>query len=163
MKKMVVLFSLLVFASFLLFGCESPEPNLTLYTITFNSNEGSPVASITQGKDTNINKPTDPTKDGFTFDGWYMNANLTTPVTWPHPLTGNVTFYAKWSENASVTYYTIIWEVNGQTVETDANVLQGAIKRIKHNFLKRLDNTPSNSIQMVDQVYHLSHKIMELS
>lgn len=120
MRKYLILFALLFYASFLLFGCSDSEE----FTITFNSNGGSPIASVTDVKDTRVSKPTDPTKDGFNFDGWYIDTSLTSAVTWPYTLTSDVTFYAKWV--SSVTY-TIIWEVNGVAVETDTNVPEGTI------------------------------------
>jgi len=67
------------------------------YTVSFDSNGGSAVNAITQNYGTQVAKPTDPTKTGHTFDGWYSDSGLTTAVTWPHTLTADVTFYAKWS------------------------------------------------------------------
>ena len=43
-------------------------------TLTFNSNGGSPVTAITQAFGTTVNAPTDPTKTGYTFAGWYNEA-----------------------------------------------------------------------------------------
>ena len=51
------------------------------YTITFNSNGGSSVSSIMQDYATTVSKPTDPTKVGYTFAGWYINSSLTTAYT----------------------------------------------------------------------------------
>ena len=71
--------------------------NPNQYTITFVSNGGSEVASITAGYQTGINKPDNPTKEGYAFGGWYTDNN-----TFEHeydfttmPLNG-ITLYAKW-------------------------------------------------------------------
>ncbi|NLW47728.1 MAG: InlB B-repeat-containing protein, partial [Firmicutes bacterium] len=58
--------------------------NITLYakwneifTVTFNANGGSSVAALDIVDGGKATKPTDPTKPGFTFDGWYKEAALT--------------------------------------------------------------------------------------
>ena len=43
------------------------------YTITFDSNEGTAVTSITQDYNSDIIKPTNPTRTGYSFAGWYLN------------------------------------------------------------------------------------------
>jgi uncharacterized repeat protein (TIGR02543 family) len=74
--------------------------NLVKYSITYNLNEGTmPAAATTYNTGSaTITLPT-PTKDGYTFDGWYNNAEFTgTAVTEiPAGSTGNRTFYAKWN------------------------------------------------------------------
>ncbi len=79
------------------------------YTVSFNSNEGTSVASITLDFNSIIAKPADPTKTGYTFSGWYYDSGLTSAVTWPYTLATNVTFYAKWTINQ----YTVLFNSNG--------------------------------------------------
>lgn len=85
--------------------------NLTIYakwnttnsTITFNSNGGSEAADkvvVTGSYLTSANMPT-PTRENYTFAGWYTNASLTSAVSYPYLITDNVTLYAKWSDNYS--------------------------------------------------------------
>ena len=68
------------------------------YTVTFNSNGGSAVSSITQDEGTSITKPTDPTKDGYTFVAWYVDQALTTSYVFGTTLTADITLYARWDE-----------------------------------------------------------------
>lgn len=68
------------------------------YTITFNVDGGTPVASITQDYDTDVIQPSAPTKEGYTFAGWFSDANKTTPYTFSK-MTSNNTVYAKWQVN----------------------------------------------------------------
>jgi uncharacterized repeat protein (TIGR02543 family) len=56
-----------------------------------------------------VAKPADPTKEGYTFNGWYDENN--TLVQWPHTLTKDETFRANWTINA----YTITFDANGGT------------------------------------------------
>ncbi len=71
------------------------------YTVTFNSNQGSTVAPRSTLYGYTISSPTPPTRNGYTFCGWYTNTSLTTPVAFPYKVTGNVTFYAKWQPNTA--------------------------------------------------------------
>lgn len=59
------------------------------YTITFDSDGGSFVSDITLVEGTDITPPDDPTKDGFTFDGWEPELPATMPAE-------NITVTAKW-------------------------------------------------------------------
>jgi uncharacterized repeat protein (TIGR02543 family) len=79
------------------------------YTITFDSNGGSEVLAITEDYNTSVTKPTDPTKNNYTFAGWYSDEELTSAVTWDYTITADVTFYADWTINE----YTIIFNSNG--------------------------------------------------
>jgi uncharacterized repeat protein (TIGR02543 family) len=68
------------------------------YTVTFNTNGGSPVAAVTADAGTAVAKPaTDPAKSGHTFSGWFTAASGGTAYTWPHTLTGDVTMHAHWT------------------------------------------------------------------
>ena len=64
-------------------------------TISFNSNGGSEVNEIFQRYGTNITLPT-PIREGYTFDGWYTDSNLTTKfeeIVMPNK---DTILYAKW-------------------------------------------------------------------
>lgn len=68
------------------------------YTVSFNSQGGSAVASKTAYYNTNITSPASPTRVGFNFGGWYKEAaaiklwNFATDK-----VTANTTLYAKWT------------------------------------------------------------------
>ena len=72
------------------------------YTITFDTDGGSAIAAITQNYGTAIAKPADPTKTGYTFDGW----DKTIPTTMP---AGDMTIKAKWAANQ----YTVTFDSDG--------------------------------------------------
>ena len=74
-------------------------------TVTFNSNGGSTVASQTVKSSATATKPTNPTRSGYTFAGWYTdNEKFTTKYDFATPVTKNITLYAKWNTNY-VPYY----------------------------------------------------------
>lgn len=47
-----------------------------VYTITFNSNGGTEINAVKVKKDGLLEKPEDPIKDGYVFDGWFYNDEL---------------------------------------------------------------------------------------
>ena len=49
------------------------------YTVTFNTNGGTAVSPQIIKTGEHAQKPEDPTKDSYTFAGWYKDAGLTTP------------------------------------------------------------------------------------
>ncbi len=76
---------------------------LSEYTVTFNSNGGTSVASQTVAAGGKVVKPTDPTKPStstmrYTFAGWYSNPGLTTAYDFDSIVDSSFTLYAKWTE-----------------------------------------------------------------
>lgn len=69
-------------------------------TVTYNSNGGSSVSPETVTFGHTATEPEDPTKDGYVFDGWYVDAELTTIFDFSEAITANITLYAKWTEEA---------------------------------------------------------------
>ena len=83
-----------------------------VYTITFNSNDGTSVESQNVNAGEKLTEPTPaPTKEGFTFDGWYEDATLNTKFDFNTQIVSEITLYAKWIENK----YTLTFDANGGT------------------------------------------------
>ena len=87
-----------------------PAENITVkaqweinqYTIAFDTNGGSEIATITQDYGTEITAPADPTRKGYTFKGWDKEIPETMPAE-------NITVKAQWEINQ----YTIAFDTNG--------------------------------------------------
>ena len=96
-------------------GVVPPPVPATTYTITFDSNGGSSVASQTVDKNTLATQPTDPTRNGYTFGGWYTAASGGQKFDFNTAITGNITLYAHWNifieEDVNPTYENKIQEV----------------------------------------------------
>ena len=75
------------------------------YTITFESNGGTSVASITEDYGTSVAKPEDPKKDNYNFVAWSYDAAGNQAVTWPLTLTKNEKLYANWNEKINIKAY----------------------------------------------------------
>ena len=72
------------------------------YTVTFNSNGGSEIAEQIVAEWAKIKKPTNPEKEGYTFDKWYSDEALTKEWNFDSDTVNkNVTLYAKWNQNQS--------------------------------------------------------------
>ena len=73
------------------------------YTVTFDSNGGSAVASQTVAEGRNATEPLPvPTKEGYTFVGWYED-NSTFNIKWGFAIktvTADITLFAKWMEGS---------------------------------------------------------------
>ena len=87
-----------------------PADNVTItaqweinrYTITFDTNGGNEIDSITQDYGTPITAPADPTREGYTFIGWDRKIPTTMPAE-------NMTVTAQWEINR----YTITFDTAG--------------------------------------------------
>lgn len=73
------------------------------YTITFNTNGGTQLNSITVNAGESATAPNNPTKEGFTFDNWYTDEELTQVYVWTTKVSTNITLYANWIETKSYT------------------------------------------------------------
>ena len=73
-------------------------------TVTLNANNGTVSPStITVGQGTAVGTLPTPEREGYTFDGWYQEPELTNLATAETIVTENTTYYAKWIENITIT------------------------------------------------------------
>ncbi len=68
--------------------------------VIFNTLGGNSIASVEIDKGGKVSKPTDPTRKGYTFEGWYTTEACTTGTEFDFTKEVNekVTLYAKWKE-----------------------------------------------------------------
>ena len=115
-----------------------------VYTVTLNTNGGTinsgNVTEYTYGVGATL--PTDVTRTGYTFKGWYDNENLTgSPVTAiSNTETGNKEYWAKWEANT----YTVTFDPNGGSVNpvaatTDSSGKQSSLPTPTHGGNYRFD------------------------
>jgi len=65
-------------------------------TIEFESNGETIINSITQDEGTAVVEPTEPTREGFAFLGWYTEPEFSTEYTFTVIPKNDITLYAKW-------------------------------------------------------------------
>ena len=63
------------------------------------------VDAITQDYATTVLESTDPTREGYTFGGWYADAEFTTAHTFTTMPAEDITVYAKWNINSYTLTY----------------------------------------------------------
>lgn len=84
-----------------------------VWTVTFNTNGGTPEPESQIRANAAATKPADPTRSGYVFAGWYTDEACTAAYDFTKPVTDSVTLYAKW-EAAPRYYYN-----SGTTTDTD--------------------------------------------
>ena len=72
-----------------------------VYTVTFNSNGGSTVANQKVIVNNKATEPSEPTRDGYSFKGWYLDAGLMNKYDFNTPITKDITLTAKWHKNVA--------------------------------------------------------------
>ena len=77
---------------------------LPVRTVTFDSNGGSAVPPQRIGEGRTASRPANPAREDFTFDNWYMEAELVTVYNFDNPIYDNITLYAKWLVSYTVTF-----------------------------------------------------------
>ncbi len=107
---------------------EKEEVVVKTYTVTFNTDGGSKVSSVKVNENEKVTKPTNPTKKGYKFLGWYLNNksyNFSTKVT------SDITLKAKWEkvktddqkeETVVVKTYTVTFNSDGGSKVSSATV-----------------------------------------
>ena len=78
---------------------------VTKYTVKFDSNGGSSVASQTVNEGNTVSKPTNPTRSGYKFVSWQLNGK---DYNFSSKVTKNITLTAKWEKIPDT--YTIKFE-----------------------------------------------------
>jgi uncharacterized repeat protein (TIGR02543 family) len=111
---------------------------LTLqYTVNFNVDGGSFVPNQTINHGGKVTKPTDPTKVGHSFVGWYSDAGLQNAFDFNTSITEGKTLYAKWQINS----YPVTFNSNGGTTVPNQSIVYNqkattptAPTRVGHTF-----------------------------
>lgn len=69
--------------------------------VSFNTGEGSKVDFQTTAANGSVTKPADPTREGYTFGGWYTDEACIKAYDFSAAVTADLTLYAKWTKKAA--------------------------------------------------------------
>ena len=100
----------------------------TKYVVSFDSDGGSAVDYEYVLEDGKVRKPSDPTKSGYTFIGWY---NGGAAFDFNTVITSDICLLAVWQENTAPVYHTVTFDSDGgNTTYESQSVLE---KEIAYN------------------------------
>ena len=106
MKKRIAVIFVMLFAFVLaLSSCELPDMDKfgesTTYTVTFETGNGSAVAPVEVSEGSLLKAPQAPTREGYTFAGWYKDSSLSSPWRFDKDTVDkDITLYAGWKKDA---------------------------------------------------------------
>lgn len=122
--------------SFTVKAAQAPDP--TTYTVTFNmGGHGTAPVDQTVNKGDKATKPTtDPTAEGWTFDGWYADATFSVAFNFDAAINANTTVYAKWTENTVPQppvpeKFTVSFNMNGHGTQVAEQTVEDGSKATK--------------------------------
>ena len=116
MKKILTVAMLLVGMLFLV-ACESG------ITISFETNGGNDIADVKLTLELDLYDLEEPTKTGYTFDGWYTDDTLETEFDPEVTITDNITLYAKWNPIV----FTVSISIDGVITTQEVNYDEDAV------------------------------------
>lgn len=116
----------------------------TEYTITFDSKGGSAVQPIKASAGAAITAPTDPTKDGFVFAGWYESTDggttlSDTAFSFSYMPARVFTLYAKWATA----------DIKGKTFNKVDAIVEWESEAVKQALLAEMKMTEEEYVQFV--------------
>ena len=116
------------------------------YTITFNTNGGSSIASVTVEEGSTVTKPKkNPTYKGYIFAGWYSDAACTVEYDFNSSVYSNKTIYAKWIDQTVYEHCDPILPAGtGQVIPTNWSVNPKGMTGLPaaiYNFAGDVDST----------------------
>ena len=94
----------------------------TAYRVEFEENGGSEIASVRVINGKTLARPEESVKDGYTFIGWYADAEYTKPFIFGSDIiTGDTTLYAYWVQNTGAAEYVVNFDLNYENAESVAS------------------------------------------
>jgi uncharacterized repeat protein (TIGR02543 family)/LPXTG-motif cell wall-anchored protein len=104
----------------------TPAPAVSSFAVTYEEHGGSAVPDATFVSGGTVTLPADPTRAGYTFNGWFTaqtggtkyNASFS-------PSDGNVTVHAQWTQNPAPTPFSVTYEEHGGTSVPDSTFVSG--------------------------------------
>lgn len=102
------------------------------YTISFDTDGGNAVDSLTQDYNTTVTAPIDPVKEGYNFGGWYLDG-VETAYNFSTMPAKNISLKAKWTPTEYFITYNLNGGENGEnpekyTIETSTITLANPTK-----------------------------------
>ena len=103
-NKKRIIFVLAILTMALVLSCalvacnktDTPDAPKKEFTITFDTQGGSEVKPLVLKEGETITLPSNPAKEGYVFDGWYLDSSYTQAFDSTKRIDSNMVLYAKW-------------------------------------------------------------------
>lgn len=124
MKQIFSILCLTALLAVITLSCgDDDNKELEQFTVTFDSQDGSKVASQTISYGEKVVEPTRPTKEGHAFIGWYTETSYTHEWNFESDIvTKDITLYARWT----IAEYTVTFNTNGGSEVESQPVAKGS-------------------------------------
>lgn len=124
MKQIFSILCLTALLAVITLSCgDDDNKELEQFTVTFDSQDGSKVASQTISYGEKVIEPTRPTKEGHAFIGWYTETSYTHEWNFESDIvTKDITLYARWT----IADYTVTFNTNGGSEVESQPVAKGS-------------------------------------
>lgn len=125
---------------------DNTAPAAVSYTVSFNVNGGSEVAPQTVNAGGCAAQPAAPTREGFTFAGWYADEAHTQAFSFGTPVSADTTVYAMWTNEFDKNGNDVpdCIENNDQTTDTDKDGISDYQEFMYTNTDPRTNDTNGN-------------------
>lgn len=119
-KAVAIFIAVVIVACLIALGIFLASTHKDTMTVAFDTDGGTAIENRYVLEDGQLERPSNPTRDGYTFQGWYLDPEFTDRAVFPMSITGDVTLYAKWQENVEASAPTALEQAAGQTSEDAA-------------------------------------------
>jgi uncharacterized repeat protein (TIGR02543 family) len=98
------------------------------FTVSFNAQGGSPVASQPVAKGAKAVRPADPSRPGYAFAGWSSDAAGSKPYDFNTAVGGNLTLYAQWKTVPPAKVATVLSAGGSSDVTANSATVSATLK-----------------------------------
>ena len=80
------------------YSSSSSGSSSATYTVKFETNGGAAIKNQSVIRNAKVKEPSAPSREGYVFDGWFIDSEFSEKYDFAAKVTKNITLYAKWSE-----------------------------------------------------------------
>ena len=95
------------------------------YTITFDTAGGDAIDPMSVNRTQSVEEPATPARDGFEFEGWYLDDDLTSKAEFPLKTNADTTLHAAWRK-ATASYRVEYLDASNNSEISGAKTVEGA-------------------------------------
>ena len=128
------------------------DDSIETFVITFDTDGGNTIANQIVEKDKKIEKPSDPTKKGYSFNGWYVEGR---EYLFDIEVNSDLTIKAKWNKEETNKNSNIN---NSKNVDTSATINTNSNNN--NNNISTIENKTNNKEQIIIPAPIITHSLL---